>query len=149
MMNSDFANGRGPGAAPCMVLFDLDEPGVISHEKLEDMRRIAREIYSLYADGPSGDEDQEMAAFIRHLENDSYFPHSRRAVPSALAGGQRLFVSDIMLHRNKFSPDSEMSNVAMVKVTGEERGTIQHIPWNDDSVMPAVKQVRYLGGDEY
>ncbi len=134
MMNSTFANGRGPSAAPCMVLLDLDHPGPISQSKLEYMHGVAAQIYSLYEDDATSHEVAEMSDFIRYLKNDSYRAHYRRAVPSALTDGRRLYVSDIMLHRSKFSPDSEMRDVAMVKVTGESSGTIYHIPWNASAV---------------
>ena len=138
MMNSNFANGRGPSTAPCMVLFDLDQPGPVSQGKLKEMRRVAEEVYSLYEGDTSSHENAEMADFIRHLENDTYRAHSRKAVPSDLTRGRRLYVSDIMLHRNNFSPNSAMQNVAMVKVTGESTGTIYHIPWNA-SVVPNIE----------
>jgi len=134
MMNSDFANGRGPSIAPCMVLFDLDQPGPVSAGKLTEMRRIAAQIYSLYCSDSARSEDAEMAEFIRHLKLDIYRPNCRKAVPSALAGGRRLYVSDIVLHRNMFSPDSELQDVAMVKVTGQSRGTISHIAWNASAI---------------
>ena len=134
MMNSNFANGSGPPTAPCMVLFDLGQPGSVSRGKLKEMRRIAEEIYSLYESDSSSHEDAEMADFITHLKNDSYRPHCRKAVPSALAGGRKFYVSDIMLHRDKLSQNSAMQDVAMVEATGESRGTIYHIPWNASSV---------------
>lgn len=135
MMNSNFANGRGPSAAPCMVLFDLDQPGPVSPGKLKEMHRVAEEVYSLYEGESWSDENAEMADFIRHLKNDSYRPHCRKAVPSTLTGGRRLYVSDIMLHRDNFSPNSAMREVAVVKVTGDASGTIYHMPWNA-SVVP-------------
>ena len=135
MMNSNFAHGRGPATAPCLVLFDLDQPGPVSAGKLKEMRRVAKEIYSLYEGDSMSHENAEMADFVRHLKNDMYRPHCRKAVPSALTHGRRLYVSDIMLHGNRLSPDSAMRNVAMVKVTGESKGTIYHIPWNA-SVVP-------------
>ena len=138
MMNSNFARGQGPSSAPCMVLFDIDQPGPVSAGKLTEMQRIASEIYSLYENGASGDEDQEMADFIRHLENDMYHPHSRKAVPSALANGRRLYVADIMLHRHMLN--SEMRRIAMVKVTGEARGTIYQAPWNASLVADMAMQ---------
>ena len=144
MMNSAFAQGRGPGAAPCMVLFDLDQPGPVSRGKLQEMQRVAKEVYSIYAgdspylDDPTSRENAEMADFIAHLSNDMYLPHNRKAVPSLLANGRRLYVSDIMLHRSKFDPSGRLPKVAMVKVTGESRGTIHHIPWNDSLVLTAA-----------
>lgn len=137
MMNSNFAKGRGPSTAPCMVLFDYDQPGPVSAGKLTEMRRIAGEIYSLYEGDSSSNEIAEMADFIRHLKNDNYRAHCRKAVPSVLANGRRMYVSDIMLHRNMLSPNDEMRNVAMVKVTGEASGAIYHIPWNA-SVVPDI-----------
>ena len=49
-----------------------------------------------------------------------------------------------MLHRDKFSPKAEMDNVAMVKVTGEARGKIQHIPWNEDNVPVIASTILIL-----
>ena len=135
MMNANFANGRGPSSAPCLVLFDLDDPGPVGQGKVKEMRSVAKEIYSLYTGDSSSHDDAEMADFIRHVKNDSYHAHSRKAVPAALARGRSLYVSDIMLHRNKFSSDGDMQNVAMVEVTGESKGTIYQIPWNDDLLM--------------
>jgi hypothetical protein len=138
MMNSDFANGRGPSFGPALVLFDIDKPGPVSAGQLTEMRQIADEIYSLYQRDSASHQDAEMSDFIKHVKNDHfYFPHSRKAVPSALARGRRLYVSDIMLHRERLSPSSAMRKVAMVRVTGESSGTIFHIPWND-SVVPDV-----------
>lgn len=129
MMNSEFLAGHGPSPAPCMVLFDMDQPNP-SAAQLETMHEISSEIYDLYSGDAQSDGSPEMDAFVAHLENDSFRANMRKQVPAQLSRGRRLFVSDIMLSRYKFSPNAEHGKFAMVQVRGEESGTISHLAWD-------------------
>jgi len=130
MMNSDFANGDGAPTAPCMVLWDMDASGP-SVGQASTLQDIASEIFDLYTGDATSDGSPGMDQFVRHLENDTFRPHCRRKVPAGLARGRNLWVSDIMLVRRNFSPDPAQRRIGLVAVTGEETGTIKHLPWNE------------------
>lgn len=135
MMNAAFARGQGTPFAPSLVVFDMGQDGQISLSKVKYLNKVASKIYDLYTDDCSSHRDPAMVNFIKQVKYDIYRPHFRMAVPPSLTNGRQLYIADIMLHRTNLNSGSKtLGKVAVVSVTGEEDGTVRHIPFDDTLV---------------
>ena len=114
-------------AMPALALFS---PDAYFDEAVEELREIAHEIFGLREARPKA---KALKAVVKQMDNEER-RYGRRLVPPELARGRRLFLTDLMVHREHL-PGGCLDGGAFPILHHPETSCIWIVParfWPDD-----------------